>query len=201
MGSRVAGRILAVFLAAGVCAAIANLIAGPERKLAWIRRGDADARVNPSVTPASTGSAAVSAASATLAGAAAPAAATGSAPAPHPDKPYVEISGDEVKRLFDKGTAFFDARRSNVYRVGHIAGARSFPVWEADIDDRVKAFYAEGVEPSTPLVVYCDGGECEDSHTLAQKLYLAGFDNAMVYKDGFPDWSRHGWPVKTGDKP
>src|SRR5205823_1892309 len=153
---------------------------GPERRLAWMR---SDA--NPPLSGArATPRAAASSPTAR--------AATSDALAPHPDKPYVEISGEDASRLFGQGVPFFDARRSSVYREGHVAGARLFPVWEADIDERVRAFFAEGVNPSTPLVVYCSGGDCEDSHALAQKLYFAGFDDVLVYKDGFPDWVRRG---------
>ena len=67
--------------------------------------------------------------------------------------------------------------------------------------EQVKAFFAEGHDPSQPIVVYCSGGECEDSHMLATKLHMAGFDNALVYKDGFPDWQKRGLPVHTGDTP
>ena len=83
-------------------------------------------------------------------------------------------------------TLFLDARRTSVYRDGHIAGARPFSVWEADVDDKVKALFAEGRDQSAPVVIYCSGGDCEDSHMLGQKLYMAGFDNVLVYKDGYP---------------
>ena len=75
------------------------------------------------------------------------------------------------------------------------------PVWEADIDTRVAALVAEGLQPSAPIVVYCSGGECEDSHMLGEKLYKAGFDNVLVYKDGFPDWEKRGLAVRRGETP
>ena len=96
---------------------------------------------------------------------------------------------------------FLDARRTSVYRDGHVPGARPFSVWEADVDEKVRAFFAEGHEPSGPIVVYCSGGDCEDSHMLAQKLYLAGFDDVLVYKDGFPDWQKRGLPATKGPNP
>ena len=36
---------------------------------------------------------------------------------------------------------------------------------------------------------------------LAEKLYFVGFDNVLVYKDGFPDWQKRGLPVTAGDNP
>ena len=75
------------------------------------------------------------------------------------------------------------------------------PVWEADVDARVAAIYEEGRDPNAPVVVYCSGGNCEDSHMLAQKLWGIQFNNVYVYKDGFPDWQNRGGAVRTGGQP
>jgi rhodanese-related sulfurtransferase len=121
--------------------------------------------------------------------------------APHPDKPWVEIGYADVRDLYDRGALFIDARRTDVYAEGHIRGARSMSVWEADIDDRVNALYSEGRDQQQPIVIYCSGGNCEDSHMLSQKLWGLGFDNVWVYKDGFPDWQKRGGAVATGNQP
>jgi rhodanese-related sulfurtransferase len=179
-------RALALVAGAVVCAAISNAFAGSERKLLWT--GNVEAR---SAGPPTASS---------------PPSKAGAAPKaefpPHPDKPWVEISGEDAAALHARGDVpFFDARRTSVYREGHIAGARPFAVWEADVDDRVKAFFAEGHDPNAPIVVYCSGGDCEDSHMLGQKLFFAGFNDVLVYKDGYPDWVRRGLAVAKGEKP
>jgi rhodanese-related sulfurtransferase len=123
---------------------------------------------------------------------------------PHPDKAYVEIGGDDVAVLHSRGALFLDARRTSVYEQGHIAGARSFSVWEADIDDKVRTLYSERSDPTQqnlPIVIYCSGGACEDSHMLAQKLWEIQFNNVYVYKDGYPDWLKRGGATRTGSTP
>ena len=123
---------------------------------------------------------------------------------PHPDKAYVEIPGDDVAALHAAGALFLDARRSSVYQQGHIAGARSFSVWESDVDEKVNRLYEERSTPEEqdkPIVIYCSGGDCEDSHMLAQKLWGLQFNNVYVYKDGFPDWQKRGGAARTGDAP
>ena len=123
---------------------------------------------------------------------------------PHPDKPYIEIHGDDVAALHKKGVLFLDARRTSVYERGHIPGARPFSVWESDIDEKVNKLFAERSDPrdqNLPIVIYCSGGDCEDSHMLAQKLWGIQFNNVYVYKDGFPDWQKRGQPVHTGPNP
>lgn len=119
----------------------------------------------------------------------------------HPDKAYVEIAYDDVAALHGKGVLFLDARRTSIYEAGHIAGSRPFSVWEADIDEKVNKLFEERGDPAQqaqPIVVYCSGGDCEDSHMLAQKLWGIQFNNVYVYKDGFPDWQKHGGAVRTG---
>ena len=123
---------------------------------------------------------------------------------PHPDKPYIEIHGDHVEYLHSKGVLFLDARRTLVYEQGHIPGARPFSVWESDVDEKVNKLYAERSDPkdqNLPIVIYCSGGDCEDSHMLAQKLWGIQFNNIYVYKDGFPDWQKRGLPIHTGSNP
>jgi rhodanese-related sulfurtransferase len=123
---------------------------------------------------------------------------------PHPDKPFVEISGEEAMALHRAGTLFLDARRTSVFEEGHIAGARPMSVWESDVDDKVNALFEERQDPADqnkPIVIYCSGGACEDSHMLAQKLWGVQFNNVYVYKDGFPDWQKRGGAAKTGAQP
>ncbi len=114
-------------------------------------------------------------------------------------EPYMEITGDAATWLYARGALFLDARRSKDFSQGHIDGARSFPVWEAEIvRERVESLVAEGRDPALPVVLYCSGGDCEDSHMLAQTLFGAGFENLLVYRDGFPDWVERGGAVRTG---
>jgi rhodanese-related sulfurtransferase len=123
---------------------------------------------------------------------------------PHPADAYVEISGADAALLHANGALFLDARRTSVYEAGHIPGARTFSVWESDIDDKVNALYGERSDPrdqDKPIVIYCSGGACEDSHMLSQKLWGIQFNNLYVYKDGFPDWQNRGGAVKTGGQP
>jgi rhodanese-related sulfurtransferase len=183
-------RILILVIFAVLCGAVSNLIASRERKLAWVGGYSPAARASsaaPSASNAPTAPSGVAAASPSF--------------APHPDKAWVEIDGDAAAQLHRQGTLFLDARRSSVYKDGHIQGARSFPVWESDIDARVKALFEEGRDQRAPIVVYCSGGDCEDSHMLSEKLYFVGFDNALVYKGGFPDWQKRGLLVSKGDQP
>jgi rhodanese-related sulfurtransferase len=123
---------------------------------------------------------------------------------PHPSQAFIEITGADAALLHANGVLFLDARRTSVYEAGHIAGARSFSVWESDIDDKVNALFgerSEQVEQDRPIVIYCSGGACEDSHMLSQKLWGIQFNNVYVYKDGFPDWENRRGATRIGAQP
>ncbi len=114
---------------------------------------------------------------------------------------FTEITPDVAFRMHAAGALFLDARRTAAYEAGHIAGARSVPVWEHDADARIGDLQSGGIPPDKDIVVYCSGATCEDSARLAEKLALAGFFRLSLYKEGFPDWEQRGWPVTRGAKP
>ncbi len=175
-----------------LAAAASNAFAGKERRLKWV--GSYERAAGPAAKPTP--------APATVATPSLGAPAGAKVFPPHPDRASADVSGEDVVDLYSRKTVpFLDARRTSVYRDGHIAGARPFSVWESDVDDKVKAYFAEGTDQSAPIVVYCSGGNCEDSHMLAEKLYLVGFDNVLIYKDGYPDWLQRGMPVSKGIEP
>jgi rhodanese-related sulfurtransferase len=210
-------RMVILVLLAVACAAVSNLAASRERKMSWVgsysrslevapassaAAGNAAPAAVPTLVPATPAAPAATAVSAT-ASTTSPAASTKSF-LPHPDRASVEIGTEDAERLFREGRLFLDARRTSAYVDGHVKGARSMPVWESDIADRVKAFYEEGGgdrDQNAPIVIYCSGGDCEDSHMLAEKLYFVGFNNLLVDKDGFPGWQKRGLPVVKGPKP
>jgi rhodanese-related sulfurtransferase len=182
---RQAAVLLAVTLVAGT---LSNATAGKERRLKWI----ADWKTPP---PASTP--APSGAGTGATGAEATPEATAAAGAGGDELQYFEAHFDRVREARDNGAVFLDARASKDFALGHIAGARSFAVWESDIDDKVAALPAE-VPTLAPIVVYCNGGQCEDSHLLRDKLMAHGYQDVMVYKDGYPDWQERGQPIDSG---
>jgi rhodanese-related sulfurtransferase len=183
-GRRLLGEMAVLLGAAAACAAVSNLLASPQRRLDWIRGYAAPQPGTPPVPPAAPQAGAMPA---------------GGPFAPHPDRPWVEITSEEAHALFERGALFIDARRTADYRRGHVSGALSMPVWEADLDRRLGDLAGQGRDPNAPIVVYCTGGDCEDSHQLAERLWGVGFNAAFVYRDGFPDWEKRGWPVAAGD--
>ncbi|MHC4695749.1 MAG: rhodanese-like domain-containing protein [Planctomycetota bacterium] len=117
------------------------------------------------------------------------------------DQPYEEVSFAEVVDLLndpdtDLGlNVFVDARSSELYVEGHMPGA----VWcdpyetEAHIDDVLGVAAA-----ADKVIVYCSGGECEDSFFMCRELLEAGIARKAiyVYPGGWNEWIERGQPVE-----
>ncbi len=116
---------------------------------------------------------------------------------PDLDQP-IEVKLANVKRFFDAGptaAVIVDARESEEYAAAHIAGAISLP-YEAAIEkpERLAPFKNLG----RPIIVYCDGGDCEVSKDLAKSMLAEGIRKVLVFTDGLPAWKSAGYPVETG---
>ena len=122
--------------------------------------------------------------------------------APAADAVIRDLSSADAWAAFQRRIPFLDARRSADFLEGHVAGAWSVPVWEADAAARITEFEARtNPRAETPIVTYCSGGDCEDSRLLARKLVELGYRNLFVYRDGYPDWVSHGRPRQRGPRP
>jgi rhodanese-related sulfurtransferase len=187
---------IALLLSAALLAgAAANLLRPEPKKLAWT--SSYLARRSPRTLNIESGAAA------TFASASSPLTKRllAIAPAKDPGLLFLKISHDVARKLHGAGAMFIDARRSESYEAGHIAGARSIAVWEHGADAKVSALQTEAVPPDQVIVVYCSGERCEDSSRLAEKLALAGFFNVYVYSGGFAEWQFIDGSVRQGKNP
>lgn len=125
-------------------------------------------------------------------------------PAPADDE-IPRIDQSEAQTLFEDPrreadlVVFVDARNRSAYEEGHIPGAFLFDHY------RPEQHIAE-VLPVCQLaelvVVYCNGGSCEDSLLTAHTLREMGIpaDRFRLYEAGFADWSAAGLPVEIGPR-
>jgi len=113
------------------------------------------------------------------------------------------MGSNEVVQLFrdvryEQGlVVFVDARDDAHYQAGHIPGAWQFNHYRAEN-------YLDAVLPvclnAQQVVVYCTGGECEDSEFAAIMLRDAGVpgEKLFVFTGGFTEWAGNKLPVETG---
>ena len=99
-----------------------------------------------------------------------------------------------AKEIYDTGKAIFvDARSYEAFMDGHIKDAVSIPTGQSiEFINHFKTKYPS----TTPVVTYCSGRECNDSHELAQYLIGEGYENVRVFIDGYPEWERKGYLVE-----
>ena len=103
----------------------------------------------------------------------------------------------KLRRLIQKGNlVLLDVRQEFLYAQGHLPGALSSPLHE--FDKNLKAL-RRVISQKQPVVVYCSGLTCQDSHKFARKLMAMGVKEVMVYGGGFEEWSEMGFTVVTGE--
>ncbi len=180
------GQAFALVALALVCAILSNAFSSPARNLRWLGRPPLEDAKSPGVTSVVPAPVSPPASLDPL---------SADVLLAEPSRPIREIDSETAWKAFGAKVPFVDARRTAEYAEGHIAGAWTLPVWESDVDGRITAFeVAAKLTSKAPLVLYCNGAGCEDSHLLASKLQDRGYRNLLVYRDGFPDWVRQGRP-------
>ena len=105
---------------------------------------------------------------------------------------------DELSSTGESIVAFVDARVRDQYEDGHIPGALWLYHYESEslVDD-----LRPQLEMAFFIIVYCNGGDCEDSIHLAAdlgSLYGLPPENVYVYEGGFNEWKDNEMPIKTG---
>ncbi|MDP6963285.1 MAG: rhodanese-like domain-containing protein [Planctomycetota bacterium] len=106
---------------------------------------------------------------------------------------YLELLNDDPPYV-----VVIDARNEAAYELGHIPGAYL-------VDHYRQQQYLDQLAPlisQTPIVVvYCKGGDCEDSIFLARDLaykYDVAVESLFIYEGGTNDWQANGLELKTG---
>lgn len=119
---------------------------------------------------------------------------------------FHKIDGDElssyIEILFDEHpyVMVLDARSSADYEIAHIPGAHL-------ADHYHQQQYLEPLiatlQDSPIVVVYCKGGDCEDSIFLARDLvykYDVAKDSLYIYEGGMNDWQQRNLATTSGEQ-
>jgi rhodanese-related sulfurtransferase len=101
----------------------------------------------------------------------------------------------DPRRLAEQ-VVFIDARNDQHYQEGHVPGAWLFDYYRPE---NYLAAVLPACQVAEQIVIYCNGGGCEDSELAA--LLLAGAvpkDKMSVYGGGFTEWNALKLPVEIG---
>lgn len=128
---------------------------------------------------------------------------------PTPDDGIQRLSFEEAQDNFIVGEEefestgesiyiFVDARVRDQYEEGHIPGAAWLYHYESEnLIDELRS----ELEMAFFIIVYCNGGDCEDSIHLATdmtSLYGLPAENIFVYEGGLNEWKEREMPVTVG---
>ena len=94
---------------------------------------------------------------------------------------------------------FIDARDEQHYLDGHIPGACLFDYYHPE---KYIATVLQLCQTAEQIVVYCNGGDCEDSVFAANMLRDAAIpgEKLFVYGGGIAEWTTNGHPVEVGPR-
>ena len=97
---------------------------------------------------------------------------------------------------YNAGTAaIVDARPLENFVAGHIPGATHLP-FEDFLSGKPKQL--DYLPPDQPIIVYCDGGDCDASHKVKKMLHEFDFAEVYVFVPGYPAWRDAGLAVEQG---
>jgi rhodanese-related sulfurtransferase len=119
------------------------------------------------------------------------------------DPPYISI-GEAADFFNTPGVLFIDARDEWDYNAGHIRGAVNLP-FETD-DETILEDFLANTPKDQPLVVYCNGADCDLSLYLGRTLAAEGFVGVNIFFGGWSDWQLQNLPsgqsskTKSGDE-
>jgi rhodanese-related sulfurtransferase len=98
--------------------------------------------------------------------------------------------------LYNQNVLFIDARDYVEYEIGHIKYAVSLPYLDYDEYKTI----LDTIAKTIPIVVYCDGKDCDLSILLGDKLFESGYKEVYIFFGGWIDWQMANYPVEGEDE-
>ena len=78
------------------------------------------------------------------------------------------------------------------FAAGHLPGAENLPL--QGLDQAVRALVPD---QRAPIVTYCSGPTCNNSHLAARRLTELGYENVRVFAGGKVVWRDAGLPLES----
>ena len=121
------------------------------------------------------------------------------------EKGLQAVNGQQALQLFRdpqyelESIVFIDARDDRHYQEGHVPGAYQFDRY---YPEKHLPAVLPACQIATNIVVYCTGGNCEDSEFATLTLKEAGVppERLAVYVGGMTEWAANGWPIEIGER-
>ncbi len=115
-------------------------------------------------------------------------------PQPKQVEQWPVLTLEEVRQYIDEGLGIIiDARDAKYFEMGHLPGAVNLPAKEFG---EVFATIGDSLPQDFPLVVYCHGGNCSESHEVLEYLEELEFHPLFIFSSGWEEWEANGLPIE-----
>lgn len=105
------------------------------------------------------------------------------------EKPLA-ISLENAYRLFKEGVQFVDARNREDYLRNHITNSINIPFYQfEEYSSELNKIVKEN-----PVVIYCNGRDCDMSDMLADVLFERGYKKIYLFVGGWEEWEAVRYP-------
>lgn len=116
-------------------------------------------------------------------------------PTPPPEESWPVMDAAEVWDHVQNGTAIvIDARDPNEYEAGRVPGSVNLP--ESEFQTYFEEIGQGLPRAEVPLVVYCQGGLCDQSHIVLENLSELQFESLYLFQGGWEAWVERGFPTE-----
>ncbi|MCH2112067.1 MAG: rhodanese-like domain-containing protein [Planctomycetes bacterium] len=118
------------------------------------------------------------------------------------DHRFLSLSISDAKDWWDYrvdeigGVYFVDARKASTVSIGHIPGSLNIDRY---LDEDPSPDTLSKLQNASMVIVYCAGGDCEDSVFLAKDLvyrWQVPLDIVAIFEGGFEKWKEAGHPIE-----
>ena len=113
------------------------------------------------------------------------------------------VTAEKAKAMVESGVLIVDTRVANEYVEQHIKGAVNVPYKEKSAKDvkfdaKQDSFDLSKLpaDKSTPVIFYCNAGECWKSYKSSVLAVRAGYKKIHWLRGGIPEWKAKGFPVE-----
>ena len=113
------------------------------------------------------------------------------------------VTAEKAKAMAESGVLIVDTRVANEYVEQHIKGAVNIPYKEksaksVNFDASQDSFDLSKLpaDKNTPVILYCNAGECWKSYKSSVVAVKAGYKNIYWLRGGIPEWKAKGFAVE-----
>lgn len=106
-----------------------------------------------------------------------------------PKNTELTVTYEQMKKIINNPDfIIIDARSPEMFAKSKIGKAINIFPYDEEAVYMPKIF---DLPTDKRIVIYCDGGNCDSSHKLAEVIKSFGYKNVFIYTGGWDDWIKH----------